>query len=406
MPSASRSGMPRYGPEAGVDCPSSSPCRHLDCGEHWLIPLRPRSRRQVDEKRNMMLEEEEENRRMDLVMEIDRIKALDAYEERERKRQEDRRRGARVISEQIRERERERIEEEELRNIERRHMQAEQERLAREDAERAAEKARQGKLLMEEVMRTNAEQLDRKRVLKDQEREEEQRIAEYIRLRDAREEAAAAEKARLAKEKELEIARLRAQQERAADRQAELDDLRARRYQEENERLYREREKGEALRRVRLNEELQDARERQMMAKLQQMAEMAEAERLEFMRILDNNRDKAREEAEIDALKVRGRASGVRCRGSRWSRPAAHARRRRRGSGASTRRSCWPRSTATTRSGRKSARPTWRRDAACASASGRRSPTSRLSSSANSRSSRPWGCRRSTAPSSPGSRSR
>lgn len=42
--------------------------------------------------------------------------------------------------------------------------------------------------------------------------------------------AAVEEKARVAKEKELETARLRAKQEKAADRQAEIDELRARRY--------------------------------------------------------------------------------------------------------------------------------------------------------------------------------
>ena len=41
--------------------------------------------------------------------------------------------------------------------------------------------------------------------------------------------AALDEKARVAKEKELETARLRAKQEKAADRQAEIDELRARR---------------------------------------------------------------------------------------------------------------------------------------------------------------------------------
>ena len=39
--------------------------------------------------------------------------------------------------------------------------------------------------------------------------------------------AALEDKARIAKEKELETARLRAKQERAADRQAEIDELRA-----------------------------------------------------------------------------------------------------------------------------------------------------------------------------------
>lgn len=43
------------------------------------------------------------------------------------------------------------------------------------------------------------------------------------------EQAALEEKARIAKEKELETASLRAKQERAADRQAEIDELRARR---------------------------------------------------------------------------------------------------------------------------------------------------------------------------------
>lgn len=54
---------------------------------------------------------------------------------------------------------------------------------------------------MTEVMRSNQEQLERKKELREQEKEEERRIAEYIRLRDAREEAAAAEKERLTKEK-------------------------------------------------------------------------------------------------------------------------------------------------------------------------------------------------------------
>lgn len=41
--------------------------------------------------------------------------------------------------------------------------------------------------------------------------------------------AVAQEKARLAVEKELEVARLRDQQERVADRRSEIDELRARR---------------------------------------------------------------------------------------------------------------------------------------------------------------------------------
>jgi hypothetical protein len=64
---------------------------------------------QIGEKKHMMLEAEEENRRQDLMMEIERIRALEQYEARERQRIEERRRGARVLEEQIQEREKERI---------------------------------------------------------------------------------------------------------------------------------------------------------------------------------------------------------------------------------------------------------------------------------------------------------
>ncbi len=64
---------------------------------------------QIEEKKRMMLEAEEENRRQDLMMEIERIKALEQYEARERQRVEERRRGAKVLEEQIKEREKERI---------------------------------------------------------------------------------------------------------------------------------------------------------------------------------------------------------------------------------------------------------------------------------------------------------
>ncbi len=64
---------------------------------------------QIEEKKRMMLEAEEENRRQDLMMEIERIKALEQYEQREKQRIEERRRGARVLEEQIQERARERI---------------------------------------------------------------------------------------------------------------------------------------------------------------------------------------------------------------------------------------------------------------------------------------------------------
>lgn len=52
---------------------------------------------QLQEKKHMMLEEEEEQRRLDLMMEIERIKALENFEERERQRKVERMKGAKVL---------------------------------------------------------------------------------------------------------------------------------------------------------------------------------------------------------------------------------------------------------------------------------------------------------------------
>lgn len=61
-------------------------------------------------------------------------------------------------------------------------------------------------------------------------------IVRYNRARDAKEEIRLAEEKRLKDEKEMEIQRLREMQEKAADRQAEIDALRAKRAFEEGER--------------------------------------------------------------------------------------------------------------------------------------------------------------------------
>merc|ERR1711920_809539 len=56
---------------------------------------------QIQEKRQVQAEKEEEERTLDCMMEIERLKALKMYEEREKERLESQRSGAKVIIEQI-----------------------------------------------------------------------------------------------------------------------------------------------------------------------------------------------------------------------------------------------------------------------------------------------------------------
>ena len=65
----------------------------------------------------MLQEEEEEERALDLQMEIDRIRALEAYEERERQRLHESQVGAQILADQILDRQKERVRQEELREL-------------------------------------------------------------------------------------------------------------------------------------------------------------------------------------------------------------------------------------------------------------------------------------------------
>ena len=92
---------------------------------------------QLEEKKHIKAEAQEEERRMDLAMEIERIKALDEYEAREAARREERLAGAAVLMKQIEDRARERTRQEELLDMDRRQMLSEIQRMKDEEAEEA-----------------------------------------------------------------------------------------------------------------------------------------------------------------------------------------------------------------------------------------------------------------------------
>jgi fumarylacetoacetate (FAA) hydrolase family protein len=96
-------------------------------------------------------------------------------------------------------------------------------------------------MLMLEVEASNKQAIQIKQTRKNQEMKEEQAIIEYNRKKLADEEAAVKETHKMREAKEAEIKRLRDMQEKAADRQAEIDE----RAFEHSERLARSRELAE-----------------------------------------------------------------------------------------------------------------------------------------------------------------
>merc|ERR1719453_1780243 len=192
---------------------------------------------QIQEKRYIQQEKEEEEKQLDMMMEIERLKALKMYEEREKKRVMDQRRGAQVIVEQIKDRQAQRTREEETRDQERNFILKQIEALKDEEIEQQKAKKLAAARLMDEVNDANAAatKIKEERLLA--EKLEEQKILEYQRAKEQREREE--ELARLAAAKEEETMRLRAQQEKAQDKAAEMDALRAKRAMEGAERAAR-----------------------------------------------------------------------------------------------------------------------------------------------------------------------
>lgn len=98
---------------------------------------------------------------------------------------------------------------------------------------------------MAEVEESNKKAIEIKDYKKREEKDLEMKIVEYNKQKAQREEEQQAELKRVQAEKEKEVQRLRELQEKAQDRQAEIDALRAKRAFEKSERLARDKERKE-----------------------------------------------------------------------------------------------------------------------------------------------------------------
>ena len=234
-----------------------------------------------------------EDERLDLMMEIERLKVIKFNEERERKYAQDRVQGATIIKDQIREREMIRIKEQEQLEKERVQMLRQIELLQEEEARQAQEKIVSQKRLLSEVEEANNKAIlikeDKKRI----EVEEDNKIVQYNLVKARKEQELAEEAERIKAEKEREVQRLRELQERAADRQAELDALRAKRAQEATERVEREKERKEAEHRLKINQELDEARQKQAKEQEIRLVIQAKQEKEEFDRIIQAQKESA-----------------------------------------------------------------------------------------------------------------
>ena len=137
-----------------------------------------------------------------------------------------------------------------------------------------------------DLLIANQQMEKQKELRKQQEIIADLKVLEYQKEKAARDAAFEAEQERKKVEKEKEVARLRALQERARDLQAEKDMLRAKREQERKEREWRDKERLEALKKKQTEEEMRLAREWQIKNKEHYLAIEAAKDKAEFQKVL------------------------------------------------------------------------------------------------------------------------
>eukprot|EP00656_Telonema_subtile_P019288 TRINITY_DN20565_c0_g1_i1.p1 TRINITY_DN20565_c0_g1~~TRINITY_DN20565_c0_g1_i1.p1 ORF type:complete len:512 (+),score=202.30 TRINITY_DN20565_c0_g1_i1:257-1792(+) len=258
---------------------------------------------QLEEKKALQRQQEEEDMHMDHQMEEERGMAVDLYQRREQQRHVDRIHGKEVIVEQIAARERERLLQQGLLEQERDAMLRQLERLKEEDLLKQEMKKEAAKKLMSQVSDSNSQMTKLKELKRQREREEDAKIAQYLKDKSQREQEHQEMLDSMAAEKEAECAALRAQQEKETDKKAELDALRAKRAMEQYERDWRQKERASIDKQKRQNKMLSEARTQQKKEKERRLEYVAKAEREEFDRILKVQRDAAAVEAEKERQK-------------------------------------------------------------------------------------------------------
>lgn len=195
------------------------------------------------------------------------------------------------------------MKEQEVRDKERLELLGNIERMKKEDAEQAEAKRQRINILMKQAAEANAQSLIEREKRVKEEKDTEQEIIAYQKARDQKEYEAQIEAQRVKDEKEREIQRLRELQEKAADRQAEIDALRAKRAFEEGERQARERERLEHQKKQRIQADLEVARQKQFLEKQGSLAEQARIEREDYMLQIQKQKQIEQQERKVEEEK-------------------------------------------------------------------------------------------------------
>ena len=271
--------------------------------------------RDLQKKEHKQMEQayKEKENKLDLMMELERLKELKYQEDKEKENKTRRLNSARVIVSQIKENEIKRLQERENKiregELMKRQIKAMQDEELRNEEKKRLENLRLAKEI-ENINKISELNRDKKRLM---EKEEDLKRLKYNMEKAKKEEEEIAEKKRLQAQRERETQKLREKQEKFADKQALLDELRAKRAYEEAERKAREKELEEIKKLERQKMELIEGNEIQKIAKKNRLQEQALADQKEYQyivkkQIADMEEDRRQEEIRKNIYNSNGEA--------------------------------------------------------------------------------------------------
>lgn len=263
--------------------------------------------RQMEERKKVEDIYRNKEGRLDVMMELERLKEMSFKEEKEKELKRQQKAGSRIIIDQIKEAEIERLKKKDQLEKEKLMMVRQIQLLAEEEKRNAEYKRQRNAELFKESMAANQMAYFVKEKRKIDEKTLDLKIKQFQQLKDAREEALLMERKRIQAEKELEVQRLREKQEKALDKQAELDAVKAKRAYQANEKKERLRLAQEGLAKEAKIRELIESNEKQKRDQAVKLAEEARQEHLLFEKIIEKQNREIDEEIRLkeQALKKR-----------------------------------------------------------------------------------------------------
>jgi len=238
--------------------------------------------RQKKIKESNEKELKEKNLKLFLLMELDRLKDLKTQEHKKYDRKDVIKKGADVLKQQIKDREVMRATEKQVIMVEREKMNKHLQEVDRLNDIKHKQRIEYEAKIGLEVLATNKIATQYKERRKKEEIEGDRKIFEYNQSLIKKEEEELREKLKLAELKEREVQMMRDKQEKAMDRNAELDAIRAKRAFEAAEREERRKEKLEAeLKHIKMKE-LLEFNEYQKLEKEFKLSDEAKTAKIEF----------------------------------------------------------------------------------------------------------------------------